>query len=179
MSAVKWEGNVLKTKSWHSNLFCPLNSERTFGNVQAAFAAPASKLFSDKARKSVRWLYRGHSERPEKFFKLPYKRQEIVRRMVKGKPAHPKRPSNKVFQNRKENHYDHLLQPYPHYGREIMPELACQLNMPEERILDVLKSLTTRITCKSGRRATMRSVWSWGRDKPCRTAHDPSARKSA
>ena len=38
----------------------------------------------------------------QKFFKLPDKRQKVVRWMVEGKPIHPSRPSNKVFQNRKE-----------------------------------------------------------------------------
>ena len=36
------------------------------------------------------------------FFKPPDKRSKIVRGMVKVKPIHPSRPSNTVFQNRKE-----------------------------------------------------------------------------
>lgn len=40
-----------------------------------------------------------------------------------------------------------------------LSELACQLNMPEERISVVLTELPTRITCKSGRKAMMSSVW--------------------
>ena len=43
----------------------------------------------------------------QNFFAPPDKRSKIVCGMEKGKPIHPSRPSNKVFQNRKKNHNEH------------------------------------------------------------------------
>ena len=40
-----------------------------------------------------------------------------------------------------------------------LSELACQLNMPEERFFDVLKIWPIRIICKSKRKTTMNFVW--------------------